>query len=188
MSSSSESEKVQALGTLMVKSPFTGTLEWFDNDEYYPEIDFIIPGLDKPLHLHAPVLVRASQTFIALLKAKTSSHGKYDPESHRLEWMFDKSATDEKYRNCLVKWLRFCYGEDQTFEADETGAALSSLIQLQLKCEDVLKKTIETHMVHISKNDINSGCRMLLDCAAAYEECHLDNLTSVNFVLAKAVF
>ena len=184
---SSQSNSTQTAETLTVKSPFSVTIEWFDNEEYFPDTEFIIPGVEKPLRLHAPVLVRASQVFVALLKAKANTYGRYDPETRRLEWMFDRSANDMNYRNCLVKWLRFCYGEDQTFEVDELGASLVTLLQLQLKCENSMKEAITTRMMEMSKKDISYGCRMLIDCVNENEESQQNSIHSISFCISKAV-
>jgi len=181
------SEPASVQEPLTVQPTFSDVIELFDNEGFFPDIEFHIPGLEKVLLLNAPILARASVMLTALLQAKTSTFGKYNPETHKLEWMFDKSATDEKYRCCLVKWLRFCYGEAQTFRVDELSASLASLIQLQLKCEDSVKETIETYMVKVCKGDVSAGCQILLECARVYEETRHEGMTSANGVLAKTV-
>ena len=72
-------------------------------------------------------------TFDGLFKGDNSPFAKYDPSALSLVWTYDQAATDEKYRNVLVKMLRFCYGEDQTFNIDECPVALTVLSQFQLK-------------------------------------------------------
>ena len=170
-SSPSPSEDEEEVGqSFTVESPFPKVIHWFDCERFVPDIEFIIPGAEKPLLVHAVVLVQASTMFTALLKAKASSHDRFNPETRRIEWMFDKTATDEKYRTCLVKWLRFCYGEDQLFVWDECKAALAVLFQLQLECEEKVKKSMETDIIDISEENTECGCQMLVDCVSLNEE------------------
>ena len=178
-----EEEEEEAL---TIVSSFPNTIQWFNNDDFLPDVDFIIPGVEKPLHLHSVVLIQASESLASLVKAKINAHGRFDPEAHRVEWMFDKSATDEKYRRCLVKWLRYCFGEDQAFGADELSAALATLLQLKLKCQEEVKVLIEAHMKQVASENVRIGCHMLIDCALTYEE-DFGNSMDVIDSLAEAV-
>ena len=159
------SSELSLIKPLTVKSRVSGIIDMFDNEEMNPDMEFIIPGLEKPLHLHSPLLIRSSDMITSMLKAKADAYGKNDPNARRINWAFEKTTSDEKYRNTLIKWLRFCYGEDQTFRIDECSAALSSLFQLQLKCQDEVKTIIESYMIGVAVKNITIGCQLLLECA-----------------------
>ena len=85
----------------------------------------------------------------------------------------------------LVKWLRFCYGEDQTFSLSECPACLAVVLQLNLNCKDKLKALIEAHMMKISEKNIEEGMKILHECAVVYEECRKDGMSRIDIALAK---
>ena len=187
MSSSAPSQDRQRQEQLTIKSPFNPNIELFDNEEYVPDVDLEIAGLEKPLHLHSIVMIQTSGALAALYKAKVDAHGKFDPEAHRIKWMFDRTATDEKYRNCLVKWLRFCYGEDQRIKTEEMGTALTCLLQLQLKCEETVMKEMKDHLIKTASRNTAAGCETLIDCVSLIDECHREGLNSASELLADMI-
>jgi len=67
-----------------------------------------------------------------------------------------------------VKWLRFCYGEDETFRLADVTAALAIFVHLELnECEGV-EKEIEEFVKSVSKNDIEKGVTILKNCISTY--------------------
>jgi len=147
-----------------------------------PDMDIIVRGMDKQLHLHQKELGRASKL---IESRQTNSYCKFSKD--KIEWVDARAETDEKYRNVLVKWLLFCYGEDQTFTVDECPAALAVLFQLNFNCLDELKAIMETYMIDTAKKNLKHGVRMLVECASVYDECHNDELSRIDRTLANAV-
>ena len=149
---------------VIVVSPCRKCIDDFDNLSY-PDLTFVIPGLDKSLGLSRDTLIKASTMLDVLFREKTGTFCAYDEKARRLEWTYSKTAINEVYRNVLVKWLRFCYGEDQKFSLAECPSALVVLFQLQLKCGDEIREKIKTHMLNAAKCDVELGVDMLLQCA-----------------------
>jgi len=86
----------------------------------------------------------------------------------------------------LLKWLRFCYGEEQAFRWDECVAALVALGQLQLTCRENVQKTIVDHMIDVASKDVDAGTMMLRSCALEFPES-FDGSDRVSTALAKVV-
>jgi len=155
---------------LTIKSPFDKRqLPSFDNDDLFPDMEFVIPGLSKPIHLHRNVLNVASDTLASLFnKSETPdvhSYCRYDAESHRVEWLYDKG---EVYRSVLVKWLRFCYGEDQTFSWKEFISSTAVVVQLKLKCMTDVVGPILNYCEQTSNSCLIAGAQWLRECAIDY--------------------
>jgi len=174
--------------TFVVKRPPTisDNIKWFDKEEFHPDIELVVPGREKPFRLIHAVVIDASIMFAELLSGKENPFAKYDPETHKMEWVCGVCAKDEMYRKCLEKWLRFCYGEQQTFTADEMSAALATLLQLKLKDEKELKEAILRHMIELSA-DAGIGCQMLVKCAE-YEDYSPEDMKAMNRELAVSLF
>ena len=135
------------------------------------------------------VLSNASSTFADLLLHNESNpHATYDQSSRMLKWNHDRESTDDKYQGVMIKWLRFCYGENQSFDVDECPAALAVFFQLQFGDRDEIKNMIERHMIDAATNNVERGVRLLNECTIKYEECHNDHLTEVDVDLARIVF
>jgi len=175
------------MAKLIIPSPFAKTISSFNNEETFPEILFIVPGLDKPFNLHRKELGVASSTLKDLLRGGSSSFVSYDSSRQCLTWTDNRSETNAVYREALVKWLRFCYGEDQTFTPEECPAALASLFQLKLAMHDEVKRMIESHMMDTARTNIALGTKMLVDCARVFDECHNDQTSRVDKALATIV-
>ena len=156
--------------SLVVLSPFPEHITSFDNGESFPDLKMQIPGSDKPIHLHSMILGQSSTTIAMALRSNNSLFCRYDANAHRMDWTYDKAAEDIVYLKVLVKWLRFCYGEDQTFEIEECPAALITLLHLNLlKCSEDVKEKIENFMLETAKNDVVVGVKMMEACINKYD-------------------
>ena len=89
------------------------------NDEAFSDVEFMIPGMDKSLCLHSRILAQASNMLNETLRGKERLYGRYDKNSHCIEWTCDRTKHDLVYRSILLKWLRFCYGEAITLKWNE---------------------------------------------------------------------
>ena len=176
---------------ITLHSPFRAAdISNFDNEDSFPNITFIIQGLERSLRLHDRELRMSSTAFDGLFKSHPTSKpiANFDPSARTLAWACERTATDEVDRRVLVKWLRFCYGEDQTFSIAECPAALAALIQLQLKTKEDVKSVIEKHMIDAAEKNVDVGTDLLCECAFENEECHCGHDQSrVDVALAKVV-
>ncbi len=166
---------------IKIESSFNNNISTFDKEDSYSDITFIIPGLNKPLKLHRMYLGMASKTFDGLFKKQGSSYVSFDPATQKMTWTCKKMETDTTYRRVLVKWLRFCYGEDQTFSIEECPAAVTILQQLQLKVKEDVKSMIEKHMTETTKENVDAAAQLLRASSA-------DEDSEVNETLGKFVF
>ena len=156
--------------SLSIHSPFSGNITNFDNGDSFPDLEMQIPGLDKPIHLHSMVLGQSSKTLAMALRSNSTPCCRYDASARRMVWTYEITADDAVYRNVLVKWLRFCYGEDQTFEAEECPAALVALLHVQLlNCLEKVKESIENFMLEKAKSDVAVGVKMIEACVNRYD-------------------
>ena len=48
-------------GMVELIPPYPNEIESFDNPETYPDLEFFVAGMEKPLQLHRRTLARASQ-------------------------------------------------------------------------------------------------------------------------------
>ena len=168
---------------VLVKSPYSANIHLFNSDASSPDIDFVVPGKGS-YRLHRSVLAPASSMLAALFETKQRIYGEDDAEGRSITWIHDieeeggagdegkakaKFDIEEKrriYRDVVVKLLRLCYGEDQTFKPEECGAALAVLTQLALnKCETEIKE----YMKLVAKSDVATGVKMLEDCVLVYK-------------------
>ena len=153
---------------LNLSSPHQDVIYCFDNEDSSPDLDFVIPGLEKPLRLHCDVLSRASATLRALLNGSaTSTYCSYDKTAHCVEWTHKRAVSDATYRRVLQKWLRYCYGEDETFNVCECSDAFAVLFQLRIERgeekeeAEELKDEMERSIVEASRNDVEIGLMMM---------------------------
>jgi len=86
----------------------------------------------------------------------------------------------------LIKWLRFCYGEDQSFAYDECCAAISVMFQLQLKCMNELFAQFSSYLTDVSKNHNEIGVQLLFSCVE-YDECRRKE-PRIDRVIAHCLF
>ena len=169
--------------TFTFVSPFTPSLATFNNGDTYPDLIFALPDPEKPLRLHRKDLCLASTVMDELFKNQTlSTCMNYDAKTQTLTWTHKGIPSD-----IVVRWLRFCYGEDQSFSIEECPAALAALIQLQLKTKEDIKSDVEKHMVEVAKKNLEIGAMLLYKCAVEFEECHTDGQSRVDLELTKVV-
>ena len=56
--------------TVEIIPPFPIEIESFDNPDSFPELEFIIAGMEKPLQLHRKILAQASKMIKAMLNKR----------------------------------------------------------------------------------------------------------------------
>jgi len=132
---------------LSIASTFENKISTFDADfaSSAPDVDFVMPELERPYHLHTSTLSAASQMFAQLFKGKDFPFCKYDQDAHRIEWTDEKASSSKTYNSFVVKWLRFCYGEGMTMTVQEAPIALEILDQFQLQGSKSVKQTINDY-------------------------------------------
>ena len=184
MSVSSKSEDSGAVELLVVESPYKENIPTFDDDDSF---SFIVPGLSKTKRCPRSVLSKVSLLFSALFSGTDSGLCRYSKDSQQVEWIYKITESDEIYRNALLTWITFCFGKKATFSFKECPAALAVLIQLQLTCLDEVKTKIESFMKKIAEKNKEIGCKMLVECATVYDECHDDERSNIDVELARIV-
>ena len=116
---------------IMVESPFKNNSSLFNNKDMFPDMEFVVPGLERPLLLHKGIMAKTSKFMQGLLKAKETAK---NSNANRIEWPFD--TTNKVDRDALVKVLQFCY--DETMSVNAKGGELCALIvamcRLQMTC------------------------------------------------------
>ena len=173
---------------LTIKSCYRCRINTFNNEDPLSDVLVIIPKVVEPLSLHRLVLSEASVTLKVLFEGKPNSFCVYGANAQKpkpsIEWKMRKcDETDEHYPNVVVKWLRFCYGEDQCFAPEECPAALAALTQLQLSFCDI-QQALEVFMMDSAKSDVSVGTDMVLACAQ-YPECRNSSLALARCVMCR---
>ena len=175
------SEEKQEQSVLEVESPFPHNIDRFDgernNEDSFPDLEFVVPGLDKPLMLHRFVLVPVSELVRNVLKCK---------RHHRFEWPFDTTTSNKAERDALVKVLRFCYGETMRVAPQEVCPVIAAVCRMQLKDTQSVVKKITDVAVDVASKDVCAGAAMLCDCTR-FEECSNNNICQLNKALAGTV-
>ena len=166
-----------------VESPFKNNTELFDNKDMFPDMVFVVAGLESPLLLHKGIMAKTSKLVDGLLKAKqTAKTG----DSNQIEWPFD--TTNERDRAALVKALRFCYDETMTVDAkgDELCAVIAALCRLQVTCLDEMMAKLTGFAVEQAKKDASVGKELLKE-TQLYPECCNPNTVELDKALTKVV-
>ena len=171
---------------LVVKSPYPCMIHMFNDAKYYPETTVVIARNVDALKLHMAVLGPASATFGSLFSGGRSPYGSYDDATKHAELNVIGCVDVEIYRSVMMKMLRFCYGEDQSFSCEELAVVLLVLKQLQLTCGNDVEKLVKERMIQVAKKDVNSGVSMLRSCATV-KSVNVD-LTDVVMSMAKILF
>ena len=127
-----------------------------DNESTFPDLDFVVPGLDKPLKLSRNTLAPVSQLVRGVLSC--------DRSKTQFEWPFD--TKNKKDRDALVKVLRFCYGETMKVVPHEVCPVVAAVCRLQLKGAQEVVKKLEDFAVKVAQEDVGAGAAMLSECAA----------------------
>ena len=128
-------------------------------------------------------LLGREETFDGLFKKQDSPYVSFDPATQTLTWKCKRVETDTTYRSVLVKWLRFCYGEDQIFSIEECPAAVAILQQLQLKVKEDVKSMIEKHIRETTKGNADAAAQLL--CGLSADEDSRANETLGKFVFTQ---
>ena len=168
---------------ILVESPFKNNSSLFNNKDMFPDMEFVVPGLERPLLLHKGIMAKTSLFMQGLLKAKeTAKSG----DANRIEWPFD--TTKEVDRDALVKVLRFCYDETMTVNAKggELCAVIAAMCRLQVTCLQEMVTKLTQFAVEQSENDVNVGVEMLKE-TQLYAECRNPNTVKLDKALAAVV-
>ena len=171
-------EQSECEGTVEVVSPYRNDIESFDNPDEFPDLEFVVAGMGRPLQLHRRILAHASGTIKRILNERRGL---------KLEWPFD--TTSEVEREALVKALRFCYGETQTVgtKSGECIAMIVALTRLQLTCLDDAVTLLSNFAMEESKINLEIGVELLKACAG-YKEWSNTNQLALDKKLAAIVF
>ena len=160
-----------------IETPFPNEVESFNNTESFPDLVFVVPGMDGSLSLHKKILAKASTTFKDLLKKHPGG---------QLEWMFE--TRNEVDKQALTKALRFCYGETLSVgtKNGECCALIAALSRLQVTCLDEVLPKLNSFALEQAKSDLGTGIELLKMCTC-YEECCKSNAWTLSKELAKIV-
>ncbi len=157
--------------TLSVVSPYPKTISTFDNEKTFPDMVFNVHGTEKKLRVHRRDLSQAS-TMLCDLFMNGKNDNACTSGAGEAEWKDERAEKYEEYRCVLKKWLRFCYGEDQIFEASECPAALVVVVfQLRLTYREDVSAQIQKYMKEVAGKCVKIGAEMLLKCVNIYPEC-----------------
>ena len=153
--------------TLTLLPVFNDDMESFDNEDLFPDLDFVIKGLKKPLLLHKSTLAKGSLFIQKIMRCKQIAES---DDKDTIEWPFDtKKAID---RQSLVKALRFIYGDTLVvgMKDGECCAMISTFIRLQLThLDEVITKLVEFSVKH-AMEDVKNGAELLIEMQE-YPEC-----------------
>lgn len=177
VNSNKDQEQVGKEDTLEIVPPYPNEIESFDNPETYPDLEFVVAGMEKPLHLHRKILAKVSGCFKTMLKEKRDL---------RLEWPYDTNR--EVDRDGLVKALRFCYGETLNIGTNkgECCTMIATLTRLQVTClGDVATKLIN-FAIDEAKRNLETAVELLKICID-YKECCGTSHLSLDKKLAAIV-
>ena len=130
---------------LEVASPYPQLIDRFDGEcnhrASFPDLEFVVPGLPKPLKLHRSSLAPISQLVHDALVRQSRSW---------LVWPFDTTAAD---RAALVKVLRFCYGETMRVAPHEVCPVATAVCRLQLKHAPSVLKQLADFAMELAKSE-----------------------------------
>lgn len=152
-----------------MKSPFPQVVDSFNNQESFPDLEFVVPGLSEPIWVHKRTLAKASKSLKARLKEGGS----------KIEWPYDTSMDVD--RQALIKVLRFFYGEPLRVGTDdgECCAVIAVLDRMDLTCRCDAVELLKEFTVKQAEKDIGIGTK-LLKASLRYEECHVSDLSKYN--------
>ena len=158
----------RATGThIVVKSPYRNNSELFDNAGSSPDMQFMVPGMKKPLALHKEIMATTSDFVRQLLKPKQTHKNK---DSATRKWEF--VANTEVDRRALETVLRFCYGieMDVGTKDGECCAVIAALCQLDVTCVDEIVTKLSNFAVEEARKDLVVGVE-LLKAIGHHQEC-----------------
>jgi len=134
------------------------------------DIELSIGSSSAPIHLHSLVLRLSSGLFDSWIQLKNSTQRSGGAITHSMTWEYDEFCSDPIYCGVLVKCLRLCYGEGQTFTADEGIPCLVVGHQLQLTTNINTNGEIERLIEDAASRDIYTCVKMLEDCVVTYKD------------------
>ena len=170
-------ERSEYEGTVEVVPPYHNDVESFDNPDKFPDFEFVVGGMEKPLRLHRRILAESSVDIKAMLNKQ---------KDLKLEWPYD--TTKEVDREALVKALRFCYGETQTVgtKNGECVAMIAALTRLQVTCLDDTVTLLSNFAIDEAKGNFEVGVELLKACTG-YKEMSDTNQFGLDKKLAAIV-
>ena len=168
---------------ILVESPFKNNSELFNNKNMFPDMEFVVPGLERPLQLHKGIMAKTSKFVEGLLKAKETANS---GDANKIEWPFD--TANKVDRDALVKVLRFCYDETMTVntKGGELCAVIAAMCRLQVTCLQEMLTKLTQFAVEQSEKDVSVGVEMLKE-TQLYAECRNPNTVELDKALAKVV-
>ena len=153
-------EQSECEGTVEVVPPYRNDIESFDSPDEFPDLEFVVGGMERPLQLHRKILAESSGKIKAMLGER---------KSQMLEWLCD--TTKEVDREALVKALRFCYGETQIVgtKNGECIAMIVAFTRVQVTCLDDVMTLLSNFVMDEAKRNLEIGVELLKACAG-YKE------------------
>lgn len=169
--------------TLLPPPYFIRNGHLFNNENSFPDLDFVIKGVRTPLKLHRIILTQTSRLVEEVLKGKSVGNSS---DRNRIEWMFD--TTKDIDQSALMKALRFCYGETVTIKVEngECCAMIAALYRLGVVCADEIVAKIIKFTVDEAKNDLRVGGQVLTNLQQ-YPECISADYCMLDERLTKVV-
>ena len=161
-------EQSECEDAVEVVPPYHNDVESFDNPDKFPDLEFFVGGMERPLQLHRRILAESSVYIKAMLNKQ---------KDLKLEWPYD--TTKEVDREALVKALRFCYGETQTVgtKNGECIAMAVALTRLQVTCSDDVVTLLSNFAMEEAKRKVEIGVELLKTCVGYKECCDMSQLT-----------
>ena len=171
-------EQKEGEDTIEIVPPYHNNVESFDNPDKFPDLEFVVTGMEKPLRLHKNILAESSAR-VKTVMSETSDL--------KLEWPYD--TTKEVDREALVKALRFCYGETQTVgtKNGECIAMIVAFTRLQVTCLDDIVTLLTNFAMKEAKEKVKAGVELLKACAG-YKDLNGASHITLDKKLAAVVF
>ena len=153
--------------TLTLASVFSVDVESFDNEGMFPDLKFVVAGLERPLLLHKHTLAKGSLLVQRIMRCKQKEES---DDKDTIAWPFDTNKDVD--RECLVKALRYLYGDTVVVGLNngECCAMISTFIRLQMThLDEVMTKLVE-YAVKQAMKDVKNGAQLLVQMQD-YPEC-----------------
>ena len=75
--SNESKEEQETVESVTIHYPYPQVISEFDNEDFFPDVDIAVPGLNKILHLHRSHLA-SSLTLLLSFKGQTNEHCRYN--------------------------------------------------------------------------------------------------------------
>jgi len=86
---------------IVLRSSYGKAVHMFDNEDSSPDVEVVVTGLKKTLHLHKAMLADVSSTFGALFNGGECPFAVYDSANRRVVWKVN-TENDEMYGSVEV--------------------------------------------------------------------------------------